>query len=343
MKKLTDYSSYGSNYFGSSLWDKEKMIVYSLILTIVCILSAQDAFSQIVLQEKRIYLVDVTASMTGKGVVKTPDIFNKVKNELKFAIESIRNPDTEITIIPFTNTPHNIIQGSMMKKDSLLIGIENLSIKKGDTNIADAWSRGLQEIDSTRINYIFMLTDGLHNCGPEKEILYERLGEWQHIANNKYYFAFYVMLTPNAKEQEICRIVDSTNQMWLIESTNVNATFIKSNLNIQANIKDQKTVKLPFVISNPNATMDELDFDLQLNENPYYKITNIRPTFDKGYVLFDIIELKPLIDLPIEVQSKLSITYNKEKNYMTFFTPEIINFKIINRGIREMTIKEKIQ
>ena len=73
-----------------------------------------------------------------------------------------------------------------MKKDSLLIGIENLSIKKGDTNIADAWSRGLQEIDSTRINYIFMLTDGVHNWGPEKEILYERLGEWQHIANNKY-------------------------------------------------------------------------------------------------------------------------------------------------------------
>ena len=31
---------------------------------------------------------------------------------------------------------------------------------------------------------------------------------------------------------------------------------------------------------------------------------------------------------------------DKEKYYMTFFTPEIINFKVINRGVREMTITE---
>lgn len=136
----------------------------------IFILNAQN-----VLQEKRIYLIDVTASMEGKGTVQTPDIFNKVKAELKDAITSIDNPTTEVVIIPFTNVPHEPVKGTIREKSILIEGIENLSIKKGDTNIADAWNSGLQEVDSTRINYIFLLTDGLHNCGPEKKILYERL------------------------------------------------------------------------------------------------------------------------------------------------------------------------
>ena len=317
------------------------MKLHRFIIIMACLWFAQGAFAQILLQEKRIYLVDVTASMVGKGVVATPDIFDKVKDELKFAVQSIRNPNTEISIIPFTDVPHDALEGTAMQKDSLLVGIEDLSIKKGDTNIADAWSRGLQELDSTRINYIFILTDGLHNCGPSKEVLYERLKEWQQMAGGKYFFAFYVMLTPNAKEMEISQIVERTNQMWLIESTDVNVAFIQSNLSVQANIKDTKTVKLPFVVSNPDVLLDSLNFSMQLEENPYYQIKNIRPFFDKGYVLFDVIELKPLMELPIEVQSKLYITYDKEKNYLTFFTPDVINFRIINRGIREMTIKEK--
>lgn len=302
------------------------------------------ANGQSIKQEKRIYLVDVTASMSGKGVVNTPDIFNNVKEGLINAIESIDDPNTEIVIIPFTDTPHAMIKGTMRDKEGILNSIQDLSIKRGDTNIADAWNYGLQEIDSTRINYIFMLTDGLHNCGPEKEILYERLRDWADFANTKYYFAFYVMLTPNAKEQEICDIVDQTDQMWLIESMNVNASFINCSLNIQANIRKHKTVKLQFTTNNPDIFEKGIDFKFRLDDNSYYEISNLRSYFGQGgYVLFDIIELKPLIEIPLEVQLGLHIAYDKGKYPMVFFTPEDINFNIINKGIREMTIKEKQQ
>lgn len=151
------------------------------------------------------------------------------------------------------------------------------------------------------------------------------------------------MLTPNAKEQEICQIVDQANQMWLIESMNVNVVFVGSNLNIQANIKNKKTIKLQFNLSNRESITESLDFTIELENNPYYKLTNFRSHIEEGYVLFDIIELKPLLELPLETWLKLYIKYDKEKHYMTFFTPEIINFKIINRGIREITIKERIK
>lgn len=311
-----------------------KLITFSLF----CFLISQAVYAQNYMQERRIYILDVTASMEGKGVVKTPNIFDHVKKELYNTLKSIENPNTEIVIVPFTDIPHKPIIGSISKRDSLLNEIQNLNIKKGDTNIADAWSFGMHKLDSTRVNYIFLLTDGLHNCGPEKEILYERLKAWEEISQNKYYFAFYVMLTPNAKEQEICQIVDSTSQMWLIESMDVNVTFVTSNLNIMANVKNEKTVKLPFNINNKNLSKNDLNFTIEIEKNPYYVIKNFKNYIKEGYVLFDIVELKPLMDLPIETWLKLYIKYDKEKYYMTFFTPEVINFKVINKGIREMTI-----
>lgn len=311
-----------------------------LALPLCCFLVNQVALAQNFMQERRIYIVDVTASMEGKGIVETPDIFNQVKEELCNALESIDNPNTEIMIIPFTDVPHKPIIGMIDKRDSLQNAIRMLTIKKGDTNIADAWSNGVQKLDSTRVNYIFLLTDGLHNCGPGKEILYERLKAWEQISQDKYYFAFYVMLTQNAKEQEICQIIDSASQIWLIESMDVNVTFVTSNLNIQANVNNEKTVKLTFNVSNKDLSRDEMDFTIEMEKNPYYDLTNFRSYIDQGYVLFDIVELMPLMDLPIETLLKLYIRYDKKKYYMTFFTPEVINFKVLNKGIREMTITE---
>ena len=44
-----------------------------LLLLLLCTLISLGTYSQRILQEKRIYLVDVTKSMEGKGVVSTPD------------------------------------------------------------------------------------------------------------------------------------------------------------------------------------------------------------------------------------------------------------------------------
>lgn len=310
-----------------------KRLSMLLLLSLFCINIYSDNF----MQEKRIYLVDVTASMEGKGAVKTPNIFSDVKQKLSNAIGAIEDPNTEVVVIPFTSSVHEPITDTIKNKNELMTKIQNLSIKPGDTNITDAWERGVEELDSTRVNYVFLLTDGLHNYGSSKEELYNRLRSWKEKSDNRYYFAFYVMLTPNAKEQEICQIVDETNQMWLIESMDVNINFVRTYLESQVNIKEKKTVKLPFKVSN-KAMSKDLSFDMILEENPYYKVSNFRPHLDSGYVLFDIVEQKPLIDLPIQVWLKFYIKYDREKNYMTFFTPEVINFKVINRGIREMKI-----
>lgn len=130
-------------------------IVKYVVLFAFMMLPFSSYSQQVFPKEKRIYIVDVTASMIGKGIVKTPNIFDKVKEELVAAVRSINDEETEIAIIPFTCEPHPMIKGYANDKDTLISEINKLSIRPGDTNIADAWTKGLEEIDSTRVNYVF--------------------------------------------------------------------------------------------------------------------------------------------------------------------------------------------
>ena len=185
---------------------------------------AQKAYSQAITSEKRIYLLDVTKSMIGRGSVNTPNIFEDVKCSLQEAIDEIADSKTEVVIVPFTDKPfQDVIHGTIANKDSLIYQISKLDVRSGNTNVADAWSKGIDYLDSTKVNYMFLLTEGLHNTGPDKEVLYERLRDWDTICKGKYYFSFYVMLTSNAVEQEIRQITKDTRQMWSIESLNINA------------------------------------------------------------------------------------------------------------------------
>lgn len=107
-------------------------------------LTMVSAYGQTYRQEKRIYLLDMTASMTGKGVVDTPDIFEDVKNQLISTIEDLQLDGPEIVIIPFTDKPHTPVLGFTNDKQSLINGIRSINIRPGDTNIADAWIPGVE-------------------------------------------------------------------------------------------------------------------------------------------------------------------------------------------------------
>ena len=297
--------------------------------------------AQPVLKEKRIYLVDVTASMVGRGSVSTPDIFNTVKESLSETINAIEDNNTEIEIITFTNKPSDLIDITIEHKDSLLNAINNLSVKHGDTNIADAWARGLESIDSTKVNYMFLLTDGLHNCGPKKDVLYNRLTEWGANMDGTNNFAFYVMLTPNAKELELCGIIENEPNMWLIESMDINASLIKTASHISKNIYSNSKASIQFSSNNKNVKLEDLQVSLELEDNPYYQIENLTKSVMGDIYSFDIIEKVDKIDIPLSSTQKINITYNKEEFPFVYFTPSSIEFEILNQGLRKVLMSDR--
>lgn len=314
-------------------------IIKSCLLIIFTFINI-NSFAQINKPEKRIYLFDVTASMEGKGVIPTANVFSSVKRNLQYSIGLIKNKNTEITIIPFTNRPLNNYAFALDSLHLINQCIDNLKIEKGDTNIADAWLAGINEIDTTKVNYLFLITDGLHNTGPEKEVLYQHIDSWKDIAEDHYYFAFYIMLTPNAKELELVRKIEQSEQIWPVESLDMNVVFVQSEKEIKTNINNNNKI---LIQQNTSIEYDtnKIEFDLTMDENPYYFISNIvqNDSIENG-ISFNIQEKVPRLQIPLEHLVNLKINYDKEKHPLVFYTPDNIRLRIINKGIRKMTIEE---
>lgn len=319
--------------------DQNKTMPDSIAKQIKGIQFSINAKASKLMDERRIYLVDLTRSMEGFNGAE--HIFDTVKDQLRQAVLSINDTTTEVIIIPFTNKPLEIYKNKISQKDSVLNYISNLTTRTGDTNILEAWQRGEGLLDSDKINYMFMLTDGVHNCGEPIDSLYKSLDNWHKMTHGKYQFAFYVLLSENAREKEICRIVESSKQMWLVPSMNIHTDFIIGNMNLSINIINSNKVKLHLACTNPGIFNQGFRFKISMPENDCYRIINASDAIDSnGDVTFEIQKLKPQKELPVTFKTKILIDYDKQKFPFVFFTPEEYNLNIANVGTRIMNIKK---
>ena len=311
---------------------------FTCLVLASALLSSTTLTAQSPKSEKRIYLVDLTGSMEGRGNVPTPNILQTVKDNLVQTISSIEDVNTEVQIIPFTNRVGDSISGSISDRESILEAVRSLHTLSGDTNIADAWSYGIAQLDSTKINYLFLLTDGLHNNGPTKDVLFERLRDWGRIARDRYNYAFYVMLTPNAKENEICEIVESTDKMWLIESMDINASLVRTSLSTRKNVFNSHTASLSFFSNNRNANLENLGLEITLEENGFYSIDNVSKSPLGDIYTFNIVEKRPKMQMPLDTTLKLYFSYDTLANPFVFLTPDKVDFQIVNQGPRTLSV-----
>lgn len=170
--------------------------------------------------EKRIYLVDLSGSMTGLGSVRTENVMDKMKADLKATVNWVPT-NTDFVFIPFTEHILPYIKGTDTDKQLLNGHISDLEIMPGNTDIASAWQCALTELDSTKVNYLFLLSDGYHNRGISKQGLYSSLQNWMNDSRNYDAEAYFVLLSPQYRTTEVARIFDSTGRMQVIESMNI--------------------------------------------------------------------------------------------------------------------------
>jgi hypothetical protein len=312
------------------------VLLLVLLVSVSFRLYAQEAKT-----EKRVYLVDMTASMEGKGQTPTPNILSKVKNNLIDAISSIEDQDTEILIIPFTNKPHEqqAIAGTIRERESILSRINALRVLPGDTNIIAAWEYGITQLDRKKINYMFLLTDGRHNVGGTMDQLLDRLRAWEGLSGGKYlYYSFYVMLTKNARHEQIKEIASSTANMWVIENMNINASLIKTPIRQKVNVFNNNSATIAFTTNNKKADLSQLKLLFSLQENDYYSIKNIKKSPKGDSYSFEIAEKLPRLEMPFDTTLALSFVYDTKANPFIFFTPEKIDFQILNQGPRKVSV-----
>ena len=257
--------------------------VFLLISVFVCVSLSSLAQNRQFKNERRIYLWDVTLSMKGYGN-RTPDIYDKVVAALEKDINSVLDEQTEIWVLPFQTS---ILakwkeQASPSGKRNLISKIRSFSNETvTHTNIASPMETVMKELVSPdKRNVLILLTDGIQNDpkSPKQE-LYSLIRKWCSFAEENDAYAFYVMLTPFAQDEELIRVIDETCRMskYIPDGDNVeDLTFVEFNPqdNYKYNIKDDegKGLSLRFECKKRIKIPEGLKVKCYSEPNPYIEV-----------------------------------------------------------------------
>ncbi|MDE5418470.1 VWA domain-containing protein [Labilibaculum sp. DW002] len=299
--------------------------------------------------ERRVYLLDCTLSMFGFG--GCPEIFEEVRAGLIEAIQTIDDERTEIIILPFQDEVLDVWKQDATASGKKILIDKIRSIKKKNlditrTNICAAWEKALELLNSERRNYIFLLTDGEQNSKKNtKDCLYSHIENWCSQARQRDAFAFYVMLTEAANDPKLKAIINSCNRIEFVEGTDIDIIELRpSSTSIPINVREQKySASLPFVSNHIDKLPSGFKIKLQLEDNPYFSLTDIDCSkINNGVVNFSLnpkILDDEILRMPLEFNIPLKIIIDNNKFPRIFSTPSQINVLLKNKREKVLTIK----
>ena len=288
-----------------------------LILLIFNIISLLAAFrTQVSAQnfktEKRIYVWDVTLSMNGFG--GAPNIWNEVQKNLMNAIQNISDEQTEIVVVPFQdgvlrswNEGEWNTLATDQGKRKLIDKIKSIDPQNLDTtrtNICAGWEKAISLLDQTKRNSIFLLTDGVQNSQRvPTSCVEENIRRWCRIAQQNDGFAFYVMLTDNAKNETIERAIRETCRIESTEGPDVQFVEYRStDKYIYFNLNEkQLSAPLELVFKNKQVLQNGFTIEMDM-DSPHFNLKE--KTFIIGSSNQITIELVPRGDI-LQIESAL--------------------------------------
>jgi len=281
------------------------ILIIIILISISCSTSlAQDRFKK----KKYIFELDITKSMCGYG--GAPAIFEQVINQLCAAIENINDANSEIVISTFQDKIVNTWSVKDASSDSKKVLIKNLKDIKCEnlaitsTNTYVAWADAKRNLDASKINIVFILTDGQHNSSTNsKTEMLNMISNWDN--NTEEAYAILVQLTSSAIDNDVRQRVESTNNVQIIQGIEFFVLQIKE----------------PKQIVNTEETME---FEIDLTKDNWKKAyDNVDLTFNFDNQYFELSKYSCKIsDLPIKIQlkPKVSIDQIKQELQKTSFS-----------------------
>lgn len=208
-----------------------------LVFTLLIVLLALSSYAQNSI--RRVYMWDVTLSMTGKA--GCPDIWQDVKDALVKEINLITDPSVEIVVIPFQHRALNehmqreyataegkaklvsFIKGYQLPRTwtgNAVSGCEDMA--KGKTTMTALYAPLKYCLDNVvvpdKTNFLEFMTDGVSDFENDKNRFEELVRNWCSMAEEKNLYAFYVMLTPQAKNDYLKK-VNQCDRLKMVDPT----------------------------------------------------------------------------------------------------------------------------
>ncbi len=200
--------------------------------------------------ERRVYYLDVTASMTGYN--GSENIWDTVTSNLKKAIQAIPDEDTEVIIKTFTDANHPVekivsTQATAAGKKKICEKIDKLNPSQNTNCHTDIFvpfeDFYKHEISLTKVDYFFLMTDGNQYSSGINQLA-STVAKWNNKTDKgkKHIYGFYVMLTPQAAlSADMESTIQKQPHLWIVQTADVNINLVRpTKADFICNIRNKK-------------------------------------------------------------------------------------------------------
>ncbi len=255
------------------------------VFKILCF-SSISLFGQV--KEKRIYVLDATASMTGFG--NYPEVWSKVKPPLIENIEEVNESKAEMVLFTFADKVYQTIEG----KSEILNFLKNFTPDLiTSTNIYSGWEGIQKHIDPKKFNFVTFITDGVHNSTQiSQEDLRNKIKESDTSFGNQNTFACLIRLTQHAIDDATTSILTNAKNITYLDGIKFPVIVRPKQNPITINIRDNKIIEetLFFDVFNEIDLPDNYKLTVSIEEEEGKSLTINQTSFDirKGNNSFKI-------------------------------------------------------
>ena len=301
------------------------------VLLLLSLFLPSFVFGQI-LKERRVYYLDCSYSM------KELKIWDKVRDNLKNAIDNVTDETSELIVIPFAdNTQTNPILAPVSAlatsegKQKLKLMIDALPMNKSTMTyhyvpIEDFYKN---RVNVERVTYMFLMTDGQDEDKAQRTVN-ELLPQWGEKFGDKNVYGFYVMLHGSAKNDKVERVINNQPHLWKVESADVNVNLIRLQNEVVFNVKNDKSFDLSYF-----GDLGANEFNLTFPVSSPFKIGNIEKVGNKLRVYVKV--ESELYLIPETEDLKVSVTMNTAGNF-DFLVTDYVNVKCENKYERSLKV-----
>lgn len=250
---------------------------------------------------RRVYMWDVTLSMTGKA--GCPDIWQPVKDALIKEINLITDPSVEIVLIPFQ---HRALEGHMQREYATAEGKARLvnfirryqlprtwvgnaasgheDLENGKTTMTALYAPLKYCLENVIIpdktNFLEFMTDGVSDFENDRDQFEDLVRDWCSMAEEKNLYAFYVMLTPQARNDQIKR-VNQCDRLKMVDPTDGPVVISLQELTppekISFNTHDDYGKPFTLKLSSSTSAVLKNGYKVRItsSENPYIHVDEV--------------------------------------------------------------------
>lgn len=293
------------------------------------------------MKERRVYYLDCTGSM-----VKPNKLFDPVRDNLKAAINAVNDETTELMVIPFydKNTKLTPCCGQYQHateegKAALCNAIDNLKADGQHTvlNILlEDFHNNRVSPDPNCITYMFLMTDGDDEAGPEKEvygdpdIFKKNIAKWGQRYGDRQVYGFYVILQKDQKKPDI-----EQPHLWYVETADVNINLLRLGTNGVFNVRNDKYMDIP-IWGDPKGA----DFRAQFTDQTSYNVEKTKVVGDKLRVWIVPAAGNDTVTLPKEVRANMKVDMSGAKPF-TFLVTDRIG--VVCKNEKEYSLKVSVK